>query len=87
MAESDRERDRDALLLRATVLAAGQKMRAATELLGSNGALPSEEQLADAGMLCADAGRLLESAYHDLVAVRVAARFEKRRSWRGGLDR
>ena len=47
--------------------AAAEKMRAAADLI-DGGTLPSDEGLTDAGVLCADAGSLIESVYDERVA-------------------
>ena len=49
---------------RAVRQAAAGKMRAAAALI-EGGELPSDEALTDAGVLCADAGSLVESVYDE----------------------
>lgn len=46
---------------RALFKAVIEKMRSAIELLESGGTLPTDEHVAGAGILCADAGTLLRS--------------------------
>ena len=73
MAELDRDQERQ-VLERATLLAAVQKMRAAVELIEAS-ELPPNEAVTDAGVLCADAGTLLELVFD----ARLDAEAEERR--------
>lgn len=52
---------------RALLRLAAKKMRAAADLI-DGGELPSDEALTDAGVLCADAGSLVEAVYDDRLA-------------------
>lgn len=61
---------------RALLRAAAEKMRAAAALI-DGGALPSDESLTDAGVLCADVGTLLESVYDERLEVRAESDAER----------
>lgn len=67
MAESDQ--DPRVVFERALLQAAAEKMRAAADLI-EGGDLPSDAAVGDAGVLCADAGTLLESLYDERLAAR-----------------
>ena len=49
---------------RALLQVAAKKMRAAADLI-DGGELPSDEALTDAGVLCGDAGSLVEAVYDE----------------------
>lgn len=49
---------------RSLLRVAAEKMRAAVELI-DGGELPTDDALADAGVLCADAGSLVEVVYDE----------------------
>lgn len=67
MAESDH--DLKTVFERALLQAAAEKMRTAADLIDVRD-LPSDAVVGDAGVLCADAGTLLESLYDERLAAR-----------------